>query len=226
MDIRLHLCREPSVFTNEDEVKGHVILTTSSEYLSLPSTCSVRAKLLNGPYILLGQPLSLAIDILDLNQRSADISLHDFQSMLLEKTEIRARSSKDTFTRSWVIQTIANLRQPLVISHSHNTTDRRAGPVLSVDDSLWKRHHIPLFLTPTFETCNISRSYKLAIRLGVGFGGNNTRIVEFQFAVHVVSLPLGEEFREDGNGDVYEEQDDVPAPAYYETEELEKELLV
>ncbi|KAL4873122.1 hypothetical protein BDV12DRAFT_192621 [Aspergillus spectabilis] len=185
---------------------------SSSGFLAPPSsTCSARATLLNGPYLLLGQPISLAVDIIDLNERSTSISLHDFQSMLLETTEVRARGSTETFMRSWVMQTMANLRQPLVPHEAH--TEIR-GPVLSLDDSLWSRHCVPLFLTPTFETCNISRSYKLEIRLGIGLGGVNTRIVEFQFAVYVVSLPLKGTFGED----------EVPAPEYREKEELEKEL--
>jgi hypothetical protein len=41
-----------------------------------------------------------------------------------------------------------------------------------------------------------------------------TRIVEFQFAVYLVSLPLKGDFRED----------QVPAPEYCEKEEFEKEV--
>ncbi|KAL4874999.1 hypothetical protein BJY04DRAFT_224507 [Aspergillus karnatakaensis] len=191
---------------------------SSSEFLSLPSTCSVRARLLNGPYLLLGQPISLAVDVMDLNNRSADISLHDFQSMLLETTEVRARGSAEILTRSCVVQTMANLRQPLVPSRNHEME----GLVLSLDEKLWSRHRVPLFLTPTFETCNIGRSYKLEIRLGIGFGGHNVRIVEFQFAVYVVSLPLDRDFGEDDEEDECkdedEDEDEVPAPAYCEKE--------
>jgi hypothetical protein len=136
-------------------------------YNAKGSSCEVSAKLLNGPFLFLGQPIPLAVEVTDTNQSSNDISLLDFQSMLFETTEVRARGAAESVTRPWMVQTIANLRQLFVPEFRNDET------VCVVNNNLWSRHNVPLFLTPTFETCNISRRYKLEIRLGIGFGENN-----------------------------------------------------
>ncbi|KAL4931097.1 uncharacterized protein BDV17DRAFT_20607 [Aspergillus undulatus] len=117
---------------------------------------------------------------MDGSTSNTTLTLYDFQSMILETTEIQARGAVERLTRSWVVQTVANLQQSFTPSDERNRS--------SVDDSLWRPWRVPLFLTPTFETCNISRDYKLEIRLGIGLGGNNMRIVEFQFPVYIVAV--------------------------------------
>lgn len=148
----------------------------------------VTAKLLNGPFLVLGRPIPLAVELTGLDSStdtaprsrgsvSIPASLHDFQTMLIETTEVRARGIEESQTQFRIVQTMANLRHPLrsrsdVASDSVN---RVTAPVLRcrVDNILWSRYPIPLSLTPSFETCNISRSYKLEVRLGIGSDGNN-----------------------------------------------------
>jgi hypothetical protein len=127
----------------------------------------IEATLLNGPFLVLGQPIPLRVEITHLPGLSSNysVSLHDFQSMLIETTEVRATGLSESKTRSWIIQTMANLRQNLVPGY-----DDMAEPVLRVDESVWTRHVVPTFLTPTFETCNVSRNFKLEVRLGIWFG--------------------------------------------------------
>lgn len=121
---------------------------------------------MNGPFLLLGHPISLNVDVinLDLDECKSGVFLRNFQSMLIETTEVRARGSMEAHTRSCVIQTMTR------VEHKPNAM---VGSTLSFDDSLWSQHCVPLHLTPTFETCNISRSYKLEIWLGIEFGRNN-----------------------------------------------------
>ncbi|KAJ0420787.1 hypothetical protein BJY00DRAFT_312714 [Aspergillus carlsbadensis] len=175
--------------------------------------CEIEATLLNGPFLVLGQPIPLRVEITNLPGLSSSnhhVSLHDFQSMLIETTEVRAKGSSESKTRSWIIQTMANLRQSLVPGY-----DDMAEPVLRVDERVWTRHVVPTFLTPTFETCNVSRNFKLEIRLGIWFGQNHMRIFEFQFPVYIVSLAMpGLEVEKQG-----------PAPDYYESLGVEKGLL-
>ncbi|KAE8389103.1 hypothetical protein BDV23DRAFT_173412 [Aspergillus alliaceus] len=140
--------------------------TTASGRLSPPLIYDIEAELVNGPFLLLGHPIALA-------------------TLLLETTEVRACGSMQSFTRPWVIQTMTNLRRPLVAGRGPTV-----GSVLNLDGSLWSRHRVPLHLTPTFETCNISRNYKLEVRLGIDFGQNNTRIVELHFPAYVLSPSL------------------------------------
>ncbi|EYE91870.1 uncharacterized protein EURHEDRAFT_463772 [Aspergillus ruber CBS 135680] len=146
--------------------KETVTCSSGSNSSLSPLTCEIEAKLLNGPFLLLGQPISLNVDVIKLNldECKSGVFLHNFQTMLIETTEVRARDSMEVHTRSCVIQTTTRVQyEPRCM----------VGSTLSFDDSLWSRHCVPLHLTPTFETCNISRSYKLEIRLGIEFGRNN-----------------------------------------------------
>ncbi|KAL4917871.1 hypothetical protein BDW62DRAFT_182986 [Aspergillus aurantiobrunneus] len=184
----------------------------SSEFLSPPSTCEVAAKLLNGPFLFLGQPIPLALEITNTTQTNSDIYLHGFQSRLFETTEVRIRGAAESLTRSCPVQTMVNLRQ-LFVPELRN--DKRSDElVVSLRNKLWNQYCVPLFLTPTFETCNISRSYKLEIRLRIGFGGNDIRILEFQFPVYIVALALSVT----GSPEIEME----PAPEYCEKEILGK----
>ncbi|QKX54175.1 uncharacterized protein TRUGW13939_01259 [Talaromyces rugulosus] len=177
-------------------------------YHAKGSSCEVSATLLNGSFLFLGQAIPLAVEVTNTNQSSNDIFLLDFQSMLFETTEVRAQGAAESVTRAWMVQTIANLQQPFVPEFRNDET------VCVVNNNLWSRHNVPLFLTPAFETCNISRRYKLEIRLGIGFAGNNVRIVEFQFPVYIVSPGLSA-----GSSTIEME---MQAPEYCEKEVLEK----
>ncbi|KAL4811829.1 hypothetical protein BDW67DRAFT_194322 [Aspergillus spinulosporus] len=175
--------------------------SAGSKLLWAPAAYEVTAKLLNGPFLFLGRPIPLAVELtsLDTSTNTAPrsqgsmwipVSLHDFQTMLIETTEVRARGLEESHTQFRIVQTMANLRHPLrwseVVSSSVNGYTSPAFR-FRVDGNLWSRYPIPSSLTPSFETCNISRSYKLEVRLGIGSGGNNVRIVEFQFPVYLVS---------------------------------------
>ncbi|RHZ43069.1 uncharacterized protein CDV56_100491 [Aspergillus thermomutatus] len=162
--------------------KTVICTSEGSDLLYPPLFYEIEAEILNGPFLLLGHPIALRVKTMNMNDCNNAIYLHNFQSMLIETTEVRARGSMQSLTRSWVIQTAANLRQPLVPEYSPTVRS-----LLILNGSLWSRHRVPLHLTPTFETCNLSRSYKLEIRLGIGFCRNNTRILEFQFPVYVLS---------------------------------------
>ncbi|KAL2833342.1 hypothetical protein BDW59DRAFT_156843 [Aspergillus cavernicola] len=171
------------------------------------STC-INARLSNGPFLQLGHPIPLEVEITNSTSDITEypISLHDFQSMLLETTTVQARGeTTPPHTRSVLVQTMSNLRNqtPILSSNGDRTS-------LVLDATLWSRHCVPLYLTPSFETCNVSRSYKLEIRLGIGFG-DIMRIVEFQFPVYIVVLSLGVD-------------DEWPAPDYCEKEVFGKEV--
>lgn len=117
---------------------------------------------------------------MDGSTTSNNITLYDFQSMIFETTEVRARGAVERLTRSWIVQTMANLQQPFTTP----SDERNRG---SVDDSLWRPWAVPLFLTPTFETCNVSRDYKLEIRLGIGLGRDNVRFFAFRLLFKWIS---------------------------------------
>lgn len=108
--------------------------------------------------------------------------------MLFETTDVRAKGRSESHTRSWVVQTMANLQQPFVPEiRDSGETGGGEELVFSLDKGLWSRYLVPPFLSPTFETSNIRRGYRLEIRLGIGFGGNN---VSFLSLYLTISLKL------------------------------------
>lgn len=141
--------------------------TKAAGLLCPPLTYEIQAELVNGPFVLLGHPIALSVKVTNINDEKPDVSLRDFQSMLIETTDIRAHGIMQSATRSWIIQTITNLGQPFL------SAVPASGMVMTLDDAVWSRHRLPHCLTPTFETCNVTRSYKLEIRLGIEFGRNN-----------------------------------------------------
>ncbi|OJJ03745.1 hypothetical protein ASPVEDRAFT_752573 [Aspergillus versicolor CBS 583.65] len=145
-----------------------------------PSTCEARAKL-NGPFLVLNNPIPLSVEIANISTDS--IYLHDFQTMLFETTDVRAKGHSESHTRSWVVQTMANLQQPFVPEiRDIDGTDGEEELVFSLDKSLWSRYIVPPALSPSFETSNIRRRYRLEIRLGIRFGGNNVSFLPFYLA--------------------------------------------
>jgi len=46
---------------------------------------------------------------------------------------------------------------------------KEGGTEAFIDSSLWRGLPIPSNLPPTFETCNLSRSYELIVRAGIGY---------------------------------------------------------
>ncbi|KAL4981941.1 hypothetical protein BDW68DRAFT_195892 [Aspergillus falconensis] len=114
--------------------------SAGSKILSAPLTYEVTAKLLNGPFLFLGQPIPLAVELTSLDTDTdtvprsrastpIPISLHDFQTMLIETTEIRARGMAETITQFRIVQTMANMRHPLIHTSdngSNSVTGNRA----------------------------------------------------------------------------------------------------
>lgn len=126
-----------------------------------PLTWQVEAELLNGPWLLLGQALPLCIRIKKLHGEDCKILLHDFQTILIETTQVHARGSVELFKRSWVIQTMANMEQKIC------NDDSSSGAVTELSNEIWASHALPSALTSSFEICNIKRNYQLEVHLGL-----------------------------------------------------------
>ncbi|KAJ5882486.1 uncharacterized protein N7529_001158 [Penicillium soppii] len=103
--------------------------------------------------------------------------------MLIETTQIQVHGSVRAASHCWMVQTVVNLKQELCF---HNEP---AGTTIEVPKAMWASHPVPLALSPSFETCNIKRSYQLVLRLGFQNGMSRCRVLvrEFQFPVHIMA---------------------------------------
>lgn len=45
-----------------------------------------------------------------------------------------------------------------------------SGKPAEIDPNLWRQTPIPNTVAPSFETCNLSRRYKLHIKVGLSYG--------------------------------------------------------
>ncbi|KMK63457.1 hypothetical protein Y699_04287 [Aspergillus fumigatus Z5] len=160
-----------------------VILNPGNREKPIPTSYQIDIRLSDGACLLLGEPIPLTIYMTRITGPGYDLILNDFQSMLLETTEVRAHGFVESRLQLHVLQTVSNVRKQ---AHPSGTP---AGSTVSLDDDLWRHHRLPHSLTPTFENCNISRTYKLQIRLGFRFGSANilTRVLEAEFPVYVMA---------------------------------------
>ncbi len=65
-----------------------------------------------------------------------------------------------------------------------STKPEKAGDVLEVDATLWNQKALPNTVTPTFDTCNLSRTYSLDIKVGLSWGEG--RVINVRITASIV----------------------------------------
>ncbi|KAJ5106359.1 hypothetical protein N7456_003034 [Penicillium angulare] len=91
--------------------------------------------------------------------------------MVIETTQIRVGDETEHIQRCWIVQTVANMSKNLAQG------DEPLGSTVQVPSSIWSTHAVPSKITPTFEICNIKRTYQLEVRLGFDVGYFKVRIL-------------------------------------------------
>jgi len=143
------------------------------EYLNIDSDSSgsstsllwqIEMELLNGPYLLIGQHIPLRVNITKLRGHDCEVWLNEFQTMLIETTQTKAQSFTNTYCRSWTVQTVANMKRKLC------GEDVPVWTTIDLPKAIWMANVLSLAITPSFEVCNIKRTYELEIRLGLQVG--------------------------------------------------------
>lgn len=121
----------------------------------------IDTRLSNGPSLSLGHSLPLGIEITKFGDCNCQVFLKEFQTMLIETTQIRAEGSYESFDRFWLIQTTANMKQAIFPDFVPS------GFTACLPEELWASHRLPSSLAPNFEICNIKKTYQLEVRLGL-----------------------------------------------------------
>lgn len=86
------------------------------------------------------------------------------QIELIGYTHVRAHDLSRTESGSWVIVTLANMKIPL------GDPSDPANKEWKVASSFWDSIPLPNTVAPSFDTCNISRTYELEVRVGLSQG--------------------------------------------------------
>ncbi|KAK3071891.1 hypothetical protein LTR53_007809 [Teratosphaeriaceae sp. CCFEE 6253] len=127
---------------------------------------SVDARLPDPPLLTCNQELPLRIVVKKLSSSSDPIYLQSLQISLVGLTKIRAHGVHRTEGSSWIMTSKSNLGVPV------GSPNDPVGTETVLDDRAWRGQVLPNTVAPSFETCNISREYKLDVRIGLSYSGN------------------------------------------------------
>lgn len=144
-----------------------------------PPSIAVEGRLPDPAIIYCNEPVPLRILITRQNDSPATIFLQLLQIELLGYTGIRALELRRSEVTSWMIMSSSDMRIPL----QNSTKSGKADNVLEIDATLWNQKTLPNTVTPTFDTCNLSRSYSLDIKVGLSWGEGRTINVIFTAAI-------------------------------------------
>lgn len=129
---------------------------------------SVDARLPEPAVLTCNQDAPLSILVKRLNASSDPIYLQSLQVSLNANTKIRAHDVYRTEQNSWIIMSKSNMGM-LIGSNSD-----AEGTEVPIDDSLWRGQILPNTVAPSFETCNIARTYNLDVRVGLSCSGSSS----------------------------------------------------
>lgn len=88
------------------------------------------------------------------------------QIELIGYTDLKTEHAKDTVREGWLIRSLSNLALSL-----GNPADPVDTEVI-LDDRFWKDKCLPDDVLPAFETCNVSRTYQLEVKIGILSGSS------------------------------------------------------
>ncbi|KAI1914852.1 hypothetical protein LOZ12_004069 [Ophidiomyces ophidiicola] len=158
-----------SRFPNIQEEKGFFRKTSvKSQDTSTPPKFSVDARLPSPAIITCNEPLPLRVLVKKLEEFSETLYLQLFQIELIGYTHLRAHDLSRKQSSSWVITSRSNLNVPL------GSADNPVGKEWKIDSRMWNQIPLPNSVAPSFDTCNISRSYELEVRVGISRGLNGS----------------------------------------------------
>jgi hypothetical protein len=92
------------------------------------------------------------------------VFLVGLQIDLIGYTKLRAQQLIKTETGTWVVMSVTGLTMPI-----GNPSDP-VGTESPIDSKIWDRIPLPHTVTPSFDTCNISRIYEIEVRVTLGYG--------------------------------------------------------
>ena len=132
--------------------------------LNEPAKFSVDVRLPNPAIITCNTDLPLRVLLKQMNERSEQVYLQILQIEMIGYTRVNAQQLVRTESNSWVIVSMSNMAIPL------GSPNDPAGTEVEINKEYWQDRPLPNTVAPTFTTCNLSRSYELEVRVGLGYG--------------------------------------------------------
>ena len=134
---------------------------------------SIDARLPEPAILTCNEDVPLRLIVKKLNDCDSMIYLQSLQVSLNGSTKIRAHDVFRTETNSWVLMSKSNMGMP--IGAASDPTDTET----VLPDQLWRGQSLPNTVAPSFQTCNIARTYQLDVRVGLSYTGamqSNTKV--------------------------------------------------
>ncbi|CAG8982310.1 hypothetical protein HYALB_00005310, partial [Hymenoscyphus albidus] len=144
--------------------KTSMFKKTPTKLSDTPPTGEVDARLPSPPILTCNESIPLRVIVKRLTESPENIFLTSFSIHLFGFTEVRAQDVSRIETSDWVLISNIGLSVPI---GSH--TDP-VGTENLLDKGLWDKISLPPTVTPSFQTCNLSRRYEIEVRVGLGYG--------------------------------------------------------
>ncbi|KAL8740089.1 MAG: hypothetical protein Q9190_007168 [Brigantiaea leucoxantha] len=144
----------------------------------IPPHVSIDGRLPDPAVATCNEPLPLRILVTKVNESSATLHLQLLQIELVAHTGVRAHHLNKVNLTSWIILSQSNMRFPLVEKNK----------VMELDPKLWNDIPLPNTVAPSFDTCNLTRSYSLDIKVGLSYGQGST--VYPELSIQLIRMPL------------------------------------
>jgi hypothetical protein len=142
--------------------KGSDALAAAGE----PPFVSVDIRLPQPAILTCNSDIPLRIVLQKLNASQDNIHLSSLEIALIGVTKIRAHDFVRRERNSWVIMSRSNIG--LLVGLGTESSDQE----IVIDDSFWRGLTLPNTVAPTFDTCNITRTYELDVRIGLTYSGH------------------------------------------------------
>ncbi|KAK4541927.1 hypothetical protein LTR36_007291 [Oleoguttula mirabilis] len=176
-----------SAFQNDEPAKSRMkgIFGMKKDSATAPAAAdapfvSVDARLPEPAILTCNQAIPLRILVKKMNDTHDTVYLQSLQISLVGNTNIRAHEVHRMESKSWVIMSKSNMGIAIGAPSDPANTET------ILDDHMWRGQPLPNTVAPSFETCNISRSYQLDIRIGLSYNGSSQSAAKPQTIV----LPL------------------------------------
>lgn len=147
---------------------------------SMSPSASVDIRLPDPAILTCNQHIPLSIVFKKLNSSKHVIFLQSLQISLLGDTNIRAHELYRVEQISWVLLSKSNMNIKI-----GNESDAE-GTETVLDDQLWRSIPLPSSVAPSFDSCNISRSYKIDVRVGLSYSSSTFNISKVRHHAVVV----------------------------------------
>lgn len=159
--------------------KQSVFKKKPTQLSNTPPSVLVDARLPSPAILTCNEPIPLRILLKKQVKSPEYVFLVGLQIDLIGHTKLRAQQLVKTETGTWVVMSLAGLSMQI-----DNPSDP-VGTESPIDSSIWDRIPLPHTVTPSFDTCNISRLYELQVIVTLGFGHPGEIQVSSKFHVRL-----------------------------------------